>query len=115
MAVTKTLLMDNEDQMLLIEILNDIMPNNEVWLYGSRIKGTARPNSDLDMIVFATSQQSLEIEDLKEAFDESDLPFRVDLFTWEELPKSFHNNIKADHFVLQRENTANLHTDPNQN
>jgi type I restriction enzyme S subunit len=100
MALKNTLDIDNEDQIILIELLNQYLPNTEVWLYGSRIKSTSRHNSDLDMVVFTDDNQTMAVFDLKEAFDESDLPFRVDLFTWDDLPESFHENIKREHFVL---------------
>ncbi len=100
MALKNTLDIDDEDQTILIDLLNQYLPNTEIWLYGSRIKGTSRHNSDLDMVVFTEDNQAMAVFYLKEAFDESDLPFRVDLFTWNNVPKSFHENIKAQHIVL---------------
>jgi len=102
MALKNTLAIDDEDQIILIELLNQYLPNTEIWLYGSRIKGTSRHNSDLDMVVFTDDNQTMAVFDLKEAFDESDLPFRVDLFTWDDLPESFYENIKSQHIVLIR-------------
>ncbi|TVP68959.1 MAG: hypothetical protein EA342_04405 [Leptolyngbya sp. LCM1.Bin17] len=53
-------------------------------------------------MVFAAPQQQMAIADLKEAFDESDLPFRVDLLAWYEIPESFHHAIAADHTLVQQ-------------
>lgn len=77
------------------------LPDTEVWAYGSRVKFTARPSSDLDMVVFATTEQKQAVYKLKEAFEESDLPFRVDLFIWDEVPEQFHRNIEVERVVLQ--------------
>jgi uncharacterized protein len=47
-------------------------------------------------------QQQAAVADLQEAFDESDLPFRVDLLVWHELPERFHQTIAADYAVVQQ-------------
>ena len=73
----------------------------DVWAYGSRVKWTSKPSSDLDMVVFASKDQYHQISDLRRAFEESDLPFRVDLFIWDEVPERFHKNIKDNYIVLQ--------------
>ena len=43
-----------------------------------------------------------EVFELKEAFEESDLPFRVDFFVWDEVPEKFHKNIRSEYFLLQK-------------
>ena len=80
------------------------LPQTEVWVYGSRAKASAKPHSDLDMVAFAAPEQNAAVYNLKEAFEESNLPFRVDLFVWNEVPAQFHKNIRADHVVLQQGN-----------
>lgn len=85
---------------IVLDLLKQYLPNIEVWVYGSRIKGTARPQSDLDMIVFTSPAQTLAVSALKEAFDERNLPFRVDLFSWDQIPEEFHQNIKEQHVIL---------------
>ncbi len=82
------------------ELLARHLPDTEVWAYGSRIKGNARPWSDLDLVVFAGPEKKKAVAELREAFEESDLPFRVDLFVWDELPESFRENIRNNHRVL---------------
>ncbi|GHU15357.1 hypothetical protein FACS1894163_01780 [Spirochaetia bacterium] len=37
---------------------------------------------------------------LKEAFEESNLPFRVDLLEWDGIPERFRENIKAEYVVI---------------
>ena len=85
---------------IILDLLRSHLPNTTVWLYGSRANGTARPQSDLDMVVFASPDQSRQVADLREAFEESNLPFRVDLFVWDEMPAQFQRNIAAEHVVL---------------
>ena len=81
-------------------LLERHLPGTAVWIYGSRAKWTARPQSDLDLVVFATPEQNGRIGALREAFEESDLPFRVDLFVWDEVPDEFRRQIQAEHVVL---------------
>ncbi len=76
------------------------LPNTEAWVYGSRARWTSRPDSDLDMVVFATPDQARDVSDLREAFEESNLPFQVDLFVWDEVPESFREGIEREHVVL---------------
>ena len=71
-----------------------------VWVYGSRIKGTTRAQSDLDMVVFTAHGQETPVSNLKEALEESNLPFRLDLFSWGEVPENFRDTIQKEHVVL---------------
>ncbi|MEO5363414.1 MAG: nucleotidyltransferase domain-containing protein [Magnetococcus sp. DMHC-8] len=86
---------------ILIAMLRQFIPGVAVWAYGSRVKGTARPYSDLDLVVFATPEQRHLVLELKEALDESNIPFLVDLLIWDELPDEFHQSIDVLHVVLQ--------------
>ena len=72
-----------------------------VWAYGSRVTGNARRYSDLDLVAFPSPDQGKQVQELREAFEESDLPFRIDLFSWSEIPASFHQGIKQKCAVLQ--------------
>ena len=83
-------------------LLDRYLPDVEVWAYGSRVKFSTKPNSDLDMVVFISPKQKREVYQLKEAFEESSLPFQVDLFIWDEVPTQFHKNIEKERVVLQR-------------
>ena len=89
-----------EQRKAILALLNRHLPNTTAWVYGSRAKWTARPRSDLDMVVFATPEQTDRISELKEAFEQSNLPFRVDLFVWDAVPEQFRKQIKAAHAVL---------------
>ncbi len=85
---------------IILDLIGKHLPNTSAWAYGSRVTWKARPQSDLDMVVFATPEQAHAVANLKEAFEESDLPFRVDLFAWHEVPEQFQKNIMAEHVVL---------------
>ena len=83
------------DREILLALLARHLPRVEVWAYGSRISGSARPDSDLDLAIFVRADQRLQVSILREALEESGLSFRVDLLAWDSLPESFKANIKA--------------------
>jgi uncharacterized protein len=87
---------------MLAGFLHEFIPDVEVWAYGSRVNGTARPNSDLDLVAFSTPQQRPLVSKLKDALAESNLPFLVDLHVWDEVPKRFHEIIRTGYVVLEQ-------------
>ena len=95
-----------EQRRTVLALLNRHLPDTTVWAYGSRVKWTSRPESDLDLVAFARPEQSAQVTELREAFEESNLPFRVDLFVWDEVPGSFRSRIEGDHVVLIKDNPA---------
>ena len=86
---------------IVMKLLQEHIPQMLVWAHGFRIQGKARPSSDLDLVAFSQPEQKEDIFELKDAFEKSDLPFRVDLFIWDKIPEHFHANIKQTHIVLQ--------------
>ncbi|GHU60688.1 hypothetical protein FACS189445_0700 [Spirochaetia bacterium] len=88
------------DRDILVSLIGQFLPHSTVWAFGSRIKGNARPWSDLDLVVFTKTEQRPQISLLKEALEESNLSFRVDLLEWDGIPESFRENIKAEYVVL---------------
>ncbi len=52
-------------------------------MFGSRIKGTAKHYSDLDLVLLTEAPLTIRQQrELEEAFSDSDLPFKVDLIDW---------------------------------
>ncbi len=85
---------------VVLELVEKHLPNTEVWAYGSRARGTASPKSDLDLVTLAKPDRTAAVADLREALEESFLPFRVDLWVWDEVPVSFREGIEANRVVL---------------
>ncbi len=98
--MSKTLQMTDSERALLERLLREYLPSVRVWAYGSRVSGKARPNSDLDLVVFAGEGQRDAVAELRDALAESDLPFKVDLHIWDDLPESFHRQIEACYVEL---------------
>lgn len=90
------------DRAEVARILQAQVPELEVWAFGSRVKGTAKPYSDLDLALITAHPLSLERSGaLREAFDESDLPIRVDLVDWATTSASFRKIIEQNKVVIQ--------------
>ena len=100
MGVDRTIDITAGQRKTILTLLERHLPGTAAWVYGSRAKWTSRPQSDLDLVVFTTPEQSRGVGNLREAFEESDLPFRVDLFVWDEVPERFREPIEAEHAVL---------------
>ncbi|MDF1583102.1 MAG: nucleotidyltransferase domain-containing protein [Methyloprofundus sp.] len=84
------------------QILKTYAPLYEVWAFGSRVTGKAKQFSDLDLAII--TQQSLPLSEyaiIKEAFDESDLPFKVDIVDWAATSINFQEIIKANKVSVQ--------------
>ncbi len=81
----------------------------EVRAFGSRVNGPAKSYSDLDLAVVAPTQLNPEtLRLLKEAFEESDLPFRVDVLDWNEASPEFQKVIEKAYEVIQAGNQDTL-------
>ena len=83
-------------------ILQTHVPQYEVWVFGSRAKGTAKPYSDLDLAVITSQPLTLDVSAaLSDAFAESDLPWRVDVVDWATTSESFRKIIECEKVVVQ--------------
>ena len=96
-----------EHLVIVKELLCRHVPGKAVWAYGSRVTGKSKTHSDLDIVVFETDTK--EINELKDAFSESDLPFQVDVLDWGKIPDSFKKNIMEMYVVVQ-ERALNIYT-----
>lgn len=91
-----------EDHLNIVkQILRQFIPGIHVWVFGSRIKGTAKLYSDLDLVLLNKHKIPLtDFYKLKDAFEESVLPWRVDVLDWNRISPSFQKLIQHEHVVL---------------
>jgi len=88
------------------EIVRDILerhvPDREVWAFGSRVKGTAKPYSDLDLTILGSEPLALSTAaELADDFSESDLPFKVEIVDWATTGERFRVVIEGERVVVQ--------------
>ena len=100
MGLNQAIDINAEDLRTVLALLNQHLPGTAAWVYGSRAQWTSMPQSDLDLVVFATPEQAARVGALREAFEESNLAFRVDLFVWDDVPETFKDQIETEHVVL---------------
>ena len=84
------------------KILVKRVPQYEVWAFGSRVTGTTKRYSDLDLAVISEKPLSMKIRAaLADDFSESDLPWRVDVVDWAATSESFQKIIERQKVVVQ--------------
>ena len=93
-----------EKELLIVrDILNLYLPDNTTaWVFGSRAQGPARKFSDLDLL-FDQHGEILPdsvLVSLAEAFDNSALPYSVDLVDWNAISDDFKQHIQTDRVML---------------
>lgn len=83
-------------------ILGELVSDREVWAFGSRALFRAKKHSDLDLAILGEEALSLTaLAALRDAFEESDLPFRVDVVDWATAGEAFRRIIERDRVVVQ--------------
>jgi predicted nucleotidyltransferase len=77
-------------------ILAEQLPGVTVLAFGSRVRGTAHPASDLDLALCAAAPLPVSrLEALRDAFAASDLPFLVDVVDANAVSAAFRQIIDA--------------------
>jgi predicted nucleotidyltransferase len=94
--------LDPADRQAVLSILERIIPGYEVWAFGSRVHGkNLKPFSDLDLALPDPAPLPLDtLSNLREAFQASDLPFKVDIIERAFVDPVFWDIVVRDHEVL---------------
>ena len=76
-------------------------PGVEARAFGSRVDGNPKEYSDLDLALVGDSRLDAAVMGtLKEAFEESDLPFRVDILDLNVISEEFRKVVLRKYEVL---------------
>lgn len=79
------------------QILGRYLPNARVCVFGSRATGKARPFSDLDLLVQQPTVLDWQTRvNLVDAFEASELPFRVDVVESARLASGMRQRVLAE-------------------
>jgi len=101
--MSATLRIEPEDLAIVQTILRQHLPESaKVWVFGSRATGNARRGSDLDLAIDIGQAFHPDTETaLRFAFEDSDLPWTVDIVDMCTLKDSiFRQNVERDRVVL---------------
>jgi len=84
------------------DLLRRHVPDRAVWAFGSRAKRTAKAFSDLDLVVVGEETLGIDrMATLREAFQDSVLPFKVDIVDWALAEEQFRKTIEESRVLLQ--------------
>ena len=84
-------------------ILYTHVPNHDVWAFGSRVTGSAKEFSDLDLVIIGEKPLALGVHaNLVDDFSESDLPYKVDVIDWATTHAPFRQIIQRKCIVVQQ-------------
>ena len=81
------------------EIINNIINKYpyEFYAYGSRVKGDFTKGSDLDILIKSDNEIPIKIiEELKLKFNESRIPYIVNIVIFNDISDDFFNLIEKD-------------------
>lgn len=82
-------------------ILKAHVPDCAVWAFGSRVSGTHKPWSDLDIAILTAEPLPVSTRAaLENAFTDSDLPFKVDIVDWAQTGEPFRQLIQRKKVLL---------------
>lgn len=90
-----------EQRAVILAILERHLPHPQAWVFGSRATGRARPYSDLDILLTAPPRLSWDQRaQLVDAFDASELPFKVDLVNVDDLGAALSERVRGEMLPL---------------
>ncbi len=93
-----------QDQLEIVKnILNRLLPDNiKVWVYGSRARWMTEDSSDLDLALEGEDKiDSQIIGEIHHEFEESDLPYKVDIVDMATIDDSFKKIIEKEKVFLK--------------
>lgn len=101
MADAHPIAITDAERRIVLEIVDRHLAGMEVWAFGSRVTGTAKPWSDLDLALISDAPIGMtQMAGLRDAFSESDLPWKVDLVDWSVTTPEFRELIEREYAVL---------------
>ena len=100
-TVTKKPFIDRY-QAMIIEILEEKLAGMKakVYLYGSRARGTEYEVSDIDLAIKSKDLSAIQLSQLKEAFHESHIPYKIDLVDFNKVDKDLKENVQKEGILV---------------
>ena len=92
----------SEKELQIIQaIFKEMLPGVPIWVFGSRVNGTKKPYSDLDLVIVGAEKidQKLYYK-IQDKLEESELSFRVDVLDWHRISAEFKNIIQKNYLIL---------------
>ncbi len=83
---------------IVTQLLRTLAPKHHAMAFGSRVRhecetASLKPHADLDIALSGPPMESHQMFVLRDAFSESDLPFKVDLSMFDDLPRQWRDSV----------------------
>ena len=91
-----------EDLDLIVNEIKQHLGNTlspKLYIYGSRVKGTARKFSDIDLLLIAEKYDESTLKQID--FDELDVPYKVDFVLGKNLYSEYKDEIFFTHEITR--------------
>lgn len=85
--------LDDKNKSILHAIFKTHAMFDHAYYFGSRIDGTHRPNSDVDICI-KYPIETTALSNLKESISNSDFPLKTDVIVWDTISTKFQNIIQ---------------------
>ncbi|MDY6310309.1 MAG: nucleotidyltransferase domain-containing protein [Cyanobacteriota bacterium] len=83
-----------------LDFIKDTMQSQlhdcKLYIFGSRVKGTSKQYSDIDIAIDSSELTPQKKSQLMYMFENSTLPYEVDIIDLRNVSKKFFENIKDD-------------------
>ncbi len=91
---------------IVLNILERLAPEYEARVFGSRYAHKSKKYSDIDIVLVGKEKIDWrQMAKIKEAFEESTLPYRVDVLDWESTSIEFRKVIEDYGFEVIRKSS----------
>lgn len=93
--------LDDKHKHDVIRFCKFFVPDAAIYLFGSRANGTDNPRSDLDIALESAHEISHDtLMQLRDALNNTDIPFHIDIVNWNTTPASFRALNQNDRVLL---------------
>lgn len=97
----QTLDLEERYKDFIITSITNIIPNAEIFIYGSRVKGKALKYSDVDIAIKCNEEVPFDtMLQLKAFFHDSTFPYMVDIIDLNSISENFKTRIQNDLYKI---------------
>lgn len=91
---------DNEIKQKIIRIIEALIPQAKIYLYGSRARGTYRENSDIDLALDVGNKiPRLDVGEVRDLLNASNIIHKIDVVDLHAVPHEMHSIILKEGVV----------------
>lgn len=86
--------LNQQDLAIVKKIIQETLSEFEVFFFGSRVTGTNKTYSDLDIVIKSDKKINFKtMESIKDIFSLSDISIKVDILDWHSISDDFQKII----------------------